>query len=146
MVAFVETSVLGITTLDHRREPSRQQPANDPAAVLKHVKLMLWRDPEAVFRMDSNGRTLLHWAAIKGAKDMAEVLLDCEAEVNAQDNDDDTPLHWAALMGRRDVAELLLAKQADVNAWNTHGRTPLQWAVFMGHKNVAELLVASGAH
>jgi ankyrin repeat protein len=49
----------------------------------------------------------LHWAAAGGRKDVVELLLVNQAEVNAKNKEGWTPLHWAALQGQKDMAELL---------------------------------------
>jgi ankyrin repeat protein len=82
---------------------------------------------------------------MKGHKDVAELLLANQAEVNAKDNYGGTPLHAAAVGGYKDVVELLLANKAGVNAKNNDGWTPLHEAAMSGQKDVAELLLANQA-
>ena len=91
------------------------------------------------------GSTLLDYAASDGHKDIAELLLEHGADVNAEDRFGFRPLHWAAHYGHKDVAELLLANGADMNPQEWQGLTPLHWAALEGHKDVAELLLAKGA-
>ena len=45
---------------------------------------------------DQNGKTLLHYAAWKGHKEIAELLIANGADVNAKDDKGVTPLHVAA--------------------------------------------------
>jgi len=51
--------------------------------------------------------TPLHYAAQRGSKDVAELLLADKAEVNAPNNYGWTPLHFAVYNGHNDVEELL---------------------------------------
>ena len=44
---------------------------------------------------DENGWTALHYAAVNGHKEIAELLIDNGAEVNAKDNSGYTPLYFA---------------------------------------------------
>ena len=97
----------------------------------------------------SNG-TPLHLAATFGHKEIAELLIDKGADVNAMGGLLGwTPLHWAASEGRKEVAELLIAKGADVNAkkWGGDytGDTPLDTAIRRKHPETADLLRKHGA-
>ncbi len=51
--------------------------------------------------------TPLHWAALWGYKEVAQLLLTNKADVNAKDKNDQTALHHATARGREPVAELL---------------------------------------
>jgi ankyrin repeat protein len=51
--------------------------------------------------------TPLHWAAMQGRKDMAELLIANRADINAKNKYGATPLHVAVLSGRENVEELL---------------------------------------
>jgi ankyrin repeat protein len=109
------------------------------------VKTLLTGKPDLVFSKDDTGRTPLHWASYCGRKDVAELLLASNADVNAKDSLGATPLHNAALNGHKDVVELLLASKAEVNAKDNDGWTPLHYAACHGRKGVVELLLASNA-
>ena len=78
------------------------------------------------------GRTPLHEAALRGHKEVVELVIDKDADVNAKDWMSRTPLHNAALDGHKEIVELLIAKGADVNAKGESGfykgQTPLDWA------------------
>jgi ankyrin repeat protein len=76
---------------------------------LAKVQALLEENPELVSSIDSSGHTPLHWAAFRGHKDVAELLLAHGADVNAKANDLHTPLHAAAAGGHTEVAALLLA-------------------------------------
>ena len=115
------------------------------AGDLAKVKALLKDNPNLVFSKDNNDETPLHWAASRGHKDVAELLLANKAGVDARDNHGQTPLHAAAIGGHKDLAELLLAGKADVNGKDNAGDTPLHLAAFYGHKGVAELLLANHA-
>jgi ankyrin repeat protein len=86
-------------------------------------------------------RPVLHWAAENGLVEIARLLLDQGAEVNARDNFANTPLHLA--VRHPAMVELLLARGAQVGARNAFGNTALHLAV--GDRRVVELLLAAGA-
>jgi hypothetical protein len=96
---------------------------------------------------DRGGWTPLHWAAFWGHVDVAKLLLEHGADVNAKESVyDATPLHVAAATGHADVARLLLEHGADVNAkYGDSDLTPLHVAALYGHADVARLLLERGA-
>ncbi|WP_245970163.1 ankyrin repeat domain-containing protein [Wolbachia endosymbiont of Bemisia tabaci] len=69
--------------------------------------------------------TPLHIAVRYGHKEVAELLLNKGANVNAVERRKWTPLHTAVKSGKVEVAELLLDRGANVNAVDKKGRTPL---------------------
>jgi ankyrin repeat protein len=110
---------------------------------LKRVKAQLKYNSDLVVSKDHNGWTPLHYAVLRGKRDLAELLLANKADVNARDKNGATPLLWAAKNGHKGVAELLLANHADVNAKESdYAKTPLHFAAEEGHTDVAKLLLA----
>ena len=101
---------------------------------------------------DEGGETPLHVAALMNNAEVAELLIDEGAEVNAKGVlDGNTPLHWAAWNGHTEVAEFLIEKGAHVNAKNGLDQTPLNLAEevfppFLAHarKETADLLRKHG--
>ena len=79
--------------------------------------------------MDADGDTPLHLAAGTNAREVAALLIEQGADVNAKAASlGTTPLHWAAVVNGRDVAALMIEQGADVNAKATEGDTPLSIA------------------
>jgi ankyrin repeat protein len=116
------------------------------AGDLETIKMLLGGNPSLVSSKDAAGDTPLHFAALKGHKDVVVVLLAYGAEVNAKDNYADTALHAAAAGGHKNVVEVLLANKADVNARDNDGDTPMHAAAAGGNKDVIELLRWHGGH
>ncbi|MBA3954492.1 ankyrin repeat domain-containing protein [Candidatus Dependentiae bacterium] len=84
--------------------------------LLKAVQLGTREQIEQLLQAGANpnavtyrGYTPLHWAANRGLTDMAQLLLDKGANVNATDHRFGyTPLHIAASSGYTELAQLLL--------------------------------------
>lgn len=121
----------GETQLDHAVEKGS----------LTKAKVILTIHPKFVKSHDEDGRTRLHKAALKNRKEVVELLVAKDAELNAQDRYGFTPLHYAAQRGHPEVAQLLIAEGADPGKRNHYDYTPLHWAAVNGHKDIIEILM-----
>jgi len=82
-------------------------------------------------------------AAVSGRHfEIARMLVDNDADVNARQQQGWTPLHGAAQGGDQELVKLLLAKGADREARADTGQTALDLAMTHGHGAVAALLEA----
>lgn len=77
--------------------------------------------------------------------EIAAVLIEHGANVNARDDKGFTPLHMAALTGHLPVVRLLLSKRAQVDAKSTKGASPLYKAAEAGQLETVSVLLGSGA-
>ena len=111
------------------------------------VKTFSLVNAKITYRFHStDGFTPLHLAANKGHYEIAELLLQNGAKVNAKGKKEVTPLHLAAQKGHYEVAELLLQNGAKVNAKKEFEKyTPLHEAIRLNHSKVVELLLENGA-
>ncbi|XP_045462271.1 protein phosphatase 1 regulatory subunit 12B isoform X9 [Harmonia axyridis] len=75
-----------------------------------------------------DGATPLHVACAKGYTDVLKVLLQCGADLDAQDVDGWTPLHAAAHWGQKEVCQLLAENLADMDTKNYVGQTAFDLA------------------
>lgn len=94
------------------------------------------------------GATSLHSAAHNNRLEIARLLLDKGAAVNAKviNSDNRTPLHEAAAIGSTDLVQLILDRGADISAVTSdENQTPLHWAEKEGQIRTAELLIQRGA-
>jgi ankyrin repeat protein len=93
---------------------------------------------------DYHGRTVLHWVALYGGKQLTRLLLGKGANVNATDRWGRTPLICALQKGESAVAKMLLNAGADATVTARDGTTPLHMAAFVGDRAIATKLLARG--
>ncbi|KAE8257149.1 hypothetical protein A4X13_0g2549 [Tilletia indica] len=89
-------------------------------------------------RSASEGRTALHWAALKGHDAAIKLLLSLGANVDAFDNDHTTPLHFASAWGHITSVQLLKEVGARSDLANIQGFRALDWAYDNNIKIVLE--------
>jgi ankyrin repeat protein len=87
--------------------------------------------------------TPLHSAVAHRHLQIARLLLEHDANVNARQADDFTALHAAAQNGQLEMVKLLLEFGAETEARTRHGETPLGLAQRFDNVDVIELLQAN---
>lgn len=70
------------------------------------------------------GSTPLISAATFNKVDIAQALINANADLSVKNNDGATALHVAAFLGRIEIVQLLIDAKADKNAKNKFGATP----------------------
>lgn len=90
-------------------------------------------------------QTPLHIASRLGNVDIAMLLLQHGADVDAATKDSYTPLHIAAKEGQDEVASVLIEHGASPTATTKRGFTPLHLAAKYGNMKVAKLLIQKDA-
>ncbi len=97
---------------------------------------------DAVNAPDIENQTPVHLAARAGESECLQILLDCEANINAKGKKGQTPLHQAAKNGYVGcLKKLLKNKQTQSNATDDKGNTPLHLAAKEGESKVLEYLL-----
>lgn len=113
----------------------------DRSAVLSLLRTHVPVDSE-----EGDGSTALHWAVYQDNLELAKVMLDAHANVNAVTrNGAITPLFMACQNGNAPMIELLLAHGADANGANSFGTTPLMIAAASGSGQAVKVLLDHGA-
>lgn len=100
--------------------------ANEGKADL--VESILMRDITTKDAVDDDGYTPLHRAAYSNHVDVAKILVQYGANVNARTEYEWTPLHSAVKWSNAETAAFLLQHGADVNALSQGKQTPLHIA------------------
>lgn len=92
--------------------------------------------------VDRAGWTPLHYAAAGGHADIASLLLDHKANIDARAPTGATPLMMAAQEGQQEVVRLLLRRGADTGLVDNHRRTALRIAELADKRAIAEDIAA----
>lgn len=92
-----------------------------------------------------NMATPLYYASLAGLNRTAKLLLDNEADVNAQGGFYCSALQASSARGHREIVQLLLNYGADVNAQGGEHGNALQAASAEGHEEIVQLLLDNGA-
>jgi ankyrin repeat protein len=136
------------------KDASGQPPLHRAVALdrKKIVKLLLDKgcDPDIRSKDEAPGHpgeTALHRAAFWGRLEVAQMLIEHGAKINARAARGVTPLHEAARMGHLALAQLLLKHGANPNAKDDEGLTPLDWVnLWSKSPEIIKLLSSHGGH
>jgi len=122
------------------------------AGDLSRVKALLQAGAN-VNTCTSGGLTALSLAVIRGYGEIALLLLDHGASIDARDKSGDrqqrspgnSPVHYAAIYGRTRILERMLQAGVSPNLRDKNGRTLLMLAAENGHVDTVQLLLCAGA-
>jgi ankyrin repeat protein/tetratricopeptide (TPR) repeat protein len=158
-----------------RRLRSREENNEFSDRRAETAKLLIADGIDVNAKLKADGSTPLIWAAYLGDAELARLLLDKGANVDARTTDGRTPLMCAVTSNlgfeiakmsrnknsqnvssrapeisfdsrRMEVAKLLLDHKADVNAKRPDGTTALTWAMILGQTDMVQLLLERGAN
>lgn len=106
---------------------------------IHNVRRLLEKNVNMVRSLDYMKRSPLHRAASGGKVEIAKILLDSGANVNAKDEYHWTPLSLAAESNKPEMIKFLLAHGADISARDSDLRTALHRAA--EHNSVAAITI-----
>ena len=93
-----------------------------------------------------DGMTALHWAAMNGDLELAQMLIFAGANVRATTRlGTYTPLYLASQQGHGNVIQSLVKAGADVKSGTPNGTTPLMVAAASGEIDAVRALIDAGA-
>ncbi|GAA5860995.1 hypothetical protein JCM3774_003221 [Rhodotorula dairenensis] len=96
------------------------------------AELYLSRYPFVIEWVNSRGMSPLHVAAKEGQLELAQMLLDAGADIDAPDLEGNTPLHYASAWGKVPVLRLLVDSDCQTDWRNNEGFTPAEFAFSFG--------------
>jgi hypothetical protein len=105
-------------------------------------RLLSIRNINVNVKDDWRGYTPLHFAATIGHVEIARLLLQNRADVNAKSKYGTTPLHDAAVNGHVDILHLLVENGADLEAQDNDGERALHEAAYSGHLPFIQELIS----
>jgi ankyrin repeat protein len=109
------------------------------------VKALL-KNAADVNAAQGDGMTALHWAAMHGDADLAQMLIVAGANIKATTRlGTYTPLYLASQQGHGKVIQALIKAGADVKAGTPNGTTPLMVAAASGEVDAVRALIEAGA-
>ncbi len=101
----------------------------------------MWSPSATSTKWNTEGWTVLHFAAISGHLDTVRWLVEKGADLQAKTNDGWTVLHWAAINGHLDTVKWLVERGADLQAKDKYGCTVLHYAARNGQLDTVKWLV-----
>jgi ankyrin repeat protein len=104
------------------------------------IQTMLSKSVDLEFR-DANGRTALLLATRHKAINVARILIEAGADVNAMDKITDSPYLYAGAEGPIEILRMTLEHGADLTSVNRYGGTALVPAAHHGHIEIVRELL-----
>jgi len=113
----------------------------------ERVRALLQTDPSLAQAYSEDGYPALGLAVFFGHDDVAGLLIESGADLNARSRNSQgvTPLHAAAARHNASMVRNLLSRGADPDALQAAGFTALHEAAFHGDREIADLLLGYGA-
>lgn len=90
---------------------------------------------------DEDERQPLHFACLRGHRDIADLLLQRGADIDARGNDRATPLDDACFKGHKDVVKLLISRGANTQIVDKNLWSPIRTAARYEHLDIIEILL-----
>ncbi|HWI20341.1 MAG TPA: ankyrin repeat domain-containing protein [Vicinamibacterales bacterium] len=140
-------SILGLVVALSVGINAAESPVADAAARgdREAVKSLL-KSAADVNAAQGDGMTALHWAAMNGDAELAQMLIVAGANVRATTRlGSYTPLYLASQQGHGKIIQSLIKAGGDVKAGTPNGTTPLMAASASGELEAVRVLVENGA-
>lgn len=116
---------------------------------IKRVREVLEKEGDIwATKVDLEGHTLVHWAALGGFHELIDLLIEKGAPLNKRSNNDygPLPIHWACVHGHVMTVEYFLDKGIQIDSTDLNGCTPLIVSAQYGESLCVTYLLQKGAN
>ncbi|GJE84097.1 ankyrin [Phanerochaete sordida] len=107
-------------------------------ATLRMARQYYDRYPETLDWANSDGKTAMHLAAMRGNEELVRMLCDFGADLDLADNEGNTPLHYASAWGHVLIVQALIERGCQFNVRNNDGSTPSDYAYSTSIRDVLQ--------
>ena len=115
------------------------QSGNDDAVRFQILALFM-DNYNALNRQVNDGGTPIHWAVLKGCKEIVKILVPFTDNLNAPNGFGGTPIYLAANYGYKEIVTILAPMTDNPNAPIKFGWTPIHVAVYHGQTEIVQIL------
>ena len=112
---------------------------------LTEIQKLISQSPELVNQTDSRGFTPLIMATYFGRLDVAQILIDAGADLDAQDASGNTALMGVCFKGDVTLVNLLIDAGANLDISNNEGSTAASYTIAFAKLDILSLLIEKGA-
>ncbi len=114
--------------------------------IVQFLSLLLKMKHINVNFSDTQGSTPLHIACLNGHTEIAEMLIEKGANIDALTLNECTQLHLSCGAGNIEIVKMLIKKRAKVDVAAQDGCTSLYFACQIGYEKIARILIKGGAN
>lgn len=128
---------------ENQRIPSSVQLISE--GTIQDINDLMLNNTDINIKINDLDWTPLHAAVRFGRKEVVDLILDKQPDLNARDKLGQTPLYLAIETGNKEIVETLISKGANVNIATNNGDNPLSMAEKIGLSNIRDILVNNQA-
>lgn len=137
-----ENGIIALLADSKFQQAGARSAGEDSAGILRMAQKYTERYvdilPELVDLTNTDGKSALHIAALKGNEELVRMLCDWGADVDLPDGEGNTPLHYASAWGHIPVVQLLIERGCQYTARNNENYTASDYAYTYGTRETLQ--------